>query len=79
MDPGLEAYKKGRYILLAFKEGCWWYNFTDDWNAPLYQKQQLNFCVNIHVCKVENKMPFQGTFLYNCIEHAMLSLHVQLV
>ena len=33
MDPGLEAYKKDRYILLAFQEGCRWNNFTDDWNA----------------------------------------------
>ena len=29
IDPGLEAYKKGIYILLAFKEGYRWYNFTD--------------------------------------------------
>ena len=43
MDPGLEAYKKGRYILLAFNEGCWWYNFTDDWNAQIVSKAAATF------------------------------------
>ena len=43
MDPGLEAYKKGRYILLAFKEECWWYNFTDNWNAQIVSKTATKF------------------------------------
>ena len=35
INPGLEAYKKGKYTLFAFKEGCRWFNFTDDWNAQI--------------------------------------------
>ena len=33
IDPGLEAYKKVRKILLAFQEGYRWNNFIDAWNA----------------------------------------------
>ena len=35
IETGLEAYMKGRYILFAFKEGCRWFNITDDWNAQI--------------------------------------------
>ena len=56
---------------MAFKEGYWWNNFTEDWMA-----QTVSNCVlNIYISK--NKMPFQGTLLDNCIEDAMQSLHVQ--
>ena len=38
--------------------------------------QTVSNCVlNIYIS--ENKMPFQGTLLDNCIEDAMQSLHVQ--
>ena len=70
IDPGLKAYKKVRYILLAFQEGCRWNNFTDDWNAQFVSEAAT-------YTKVKNKMP-QGTFLDNCIEDAMPSFRVQL-
>ena len=71
IDPGLETYKKVRYIFLAFQEGCRWSNFADDWNAEFVSEAATKLCKH-------NKMPLQGSFLDNCIEDAMQPLHVQL-
>ena len=73
------------HILLASKEGCRWNNFMDVGGTisltngmhRLYQKAATKLRKHTQI-KVENKMPFQGTFLDNCIEDAMTSLHYQL-
>ena len=62
MDTGLEAYKKRRYILLAFKEGCPWYNFTDDWNAQIGSKAATKF-LRKHMQKWKIKSLFKALSL----------------
>ena len=52
-------------------QGCRWNNFTNEWNAQILSKAATKL-------RKQNKMPFQGTFLDNCIEDAMSSLHEQL-
>ena len=53
MDPEPEAYKKGRNILLAFKKGCRWYNFTDDWNAQIVSKAAPKLRKHIQQWKIK--------------------------
>ena len=57
-------------------QGCRWNNFTEEWNAQIVSKAVTK--LRKHIQKWKNKMPFQGTFLYNCIEDAMPYLHEQL-
>lgn len=75
--PGLEAHKKGRDILLAFKE---------DIGEAL--SQAIDYSEALIVTKaakilrkhmVEHKMPFQESFNYNSIEDSMPPLLVQFV
>lgn len=75
--PGLEAHKKGRDILLAFKE---------DVGEAL--SQVMDYSEALIVVKaakilrkhmVEHKMPFKGSFHDNCIEDSLPSLLVQFV
>ena len=55
IDPGLEAYKRGIYmhILLAFKEGCRWNNFTDEWNAQIVSKAATKLRKHIQKRKIK--------------------------
>ena len=54
IDPGLEAYKKGRYILLAFQEGCRWNNFTDDLNGQIVSKSTTKLRRHIQKWKIKH-------------------------
>ena len=75
--PDLEAHKKGRDILLAFKE-----------DIDVALSQALDYSEALVVAKaatiirkhmLEHKLPFQGSFNENCIEDSLPSILLQFV
>ena len=80
IDPGLEAYKKGRYVLLAFEKGCRWNTFTDDWNPQIVSKAAMK--LGNHVQKWKIKCLFKAlslTILFKMQCHLFMNSLLELV